>query len=73
MNTAERMTVYREWVATLACAIYNDKGWDKQAVASFLHMGDPSLDYTFRGDPPGELTRDDFIAAMDRIFERAGI
>ena len=73
MNPTERMNAYRAWVATLACALYNDEDWDKQTVASFLHMGDPSLDYSFRGDPPEELTFDDFIAAMDKIFERAGI
>ena len=60
-------------MATLAHATYNDECWDKQTLARFLHIGDPSLDYNFPGDPPEELTFDDFIAAMDRTFERAGV
>lgn len=59
MNTREQ--VYRGWVAQLACAIYNDEEWDK------------GLDYTFSGDPPERLEQEDFFAAIDRIFDRAGI
>ena len=73
MNVEERMHVYRGMVMTLASAIYNGECWDKQTVAGFLHMGDPSLDYVFRGDPPEKLTDDDIAEALDRIFERAGI
>lgn len=73
MNTDERMNVYRGWVASLACAIYNGEDWDKQAVAASLHMGDSSFDYAFAGDPPERLTEDEVLAAIDRIFERAGI
>lgn len=69
----DRTAWYRGAVMTLACAIYNEEGWDKQTVASFLHMGDPRRDYTFRGEPPEKLTDDDVVAAMDGIFERAGI
>ena len=72
MDATTRMDVYREQVATLACAIYNGEDWDKQAVISFLHMGDPSLDYTTRGIPPERLEPDDVIAALDRMFTRAG-
>ena len=71
MNTREQ--VYRGWVAQLACAIYNDEEWDKQTVASLLHLGDKGLDYTFPGDPPERLEQEDFFAAIDRIFDRAGI
>ena len=39
----------------------------------FRHMGDPGLSPTFGGDPPEELTPEDVIAAMDRIFGRAGV
>ena len=35
--------------------------------------GHPVPRIIFPGDPPEELTFDDFIAAMDRIIERAGI
>ena len=73
MNTGERMNIYREWAATLACAIYNGEDWDKRTVISYLHMGDPSLDYDTRGIPPERMEPDDVIAAMDRIFTRAGI
>ena len=73
MNQEERTHMYREWVATLACVIYTGENWDKQAVASFLHMGDPSLNYEFPGEPSDELTLDEAMEAMDRIFERAGI
>ena len=69
----ERVVLYREWVATLACAIYNGEDWDKQTVAAFLHMGESRFDYMFAGDPPERLTEDEVIAAIDRIFERAGI
>ena len=60
-------------IATFACAIYNGKNWDKQAVAAQLHMGDPSLYYTFRNDPPEELTDEDVMKALDNIFKRKGI
>ena len=73
MNQSERMYVYRGMVATLACAIYNGENWDKQAVAGLFHMGEKNLDYVFPGDPPEKLTDEDVMAAMDRIFERAGI
>ena len=73
MTTTERIYVYRGWVAALACAIYNGDSWDKQTVASFLHMGEQGFDYQFPDDPPEKLTEDDVMAAMDRIFERAGI
>ena len=73
MNESERLRITQEWAARLACAIYNGEGWDKQAVASFLHMGDSGLDYMFVGDPPETLNEDDFIDAMNRIFERAGL
>ena len=72
MNVTDRMHVYRGWVELLACAIYNDEGWDKQSVARLLHMGDPSLEYNFR-NPPERLTPDDVYEAMDRVFERGGI
>ena len=71
MDAETRIQIYRGWVATLACAIYNgEEDWDKQTVASFLHMGDPSIDYTFRGTPPETITEEDVFVALDRIFER---
>ena len=73
MNLEERYQVCRGMVVTLADAIYNGQEWDKQAVAALLHMGDPSLDYAFPGEPPAALTDTDFFEALDRIFERAGI
>ena len=46
MNVEERMRIYREWVAALACAIYNnEEDWGKRKVISFLCLGDPSIDY----------------------------
>ena len=73
MNVEDRMKCYREWVAALACAIYNGEEWDKQQVASYLHMGESSLDYSYRGEPPERLELDEAIEAMDQIFEKAGI
>ena len=73
MNEQTRTYTYRGLLAQLACAIYNDEGWDKQAVAALLHMGDPGNDYMFDGDPPAELTPEDVDAALDKIFERAGV
>ena len=73
MDTEERTSVYRGMICAFALAIYNGEDWDKQAVAAQLGMGDPSLDYTFAGDPPETLTEDDVFDALDRIFERAGI
>ena len=72
MDAERRMDCYREWVAALACAIYNGEDWDKRAVISFLHMGDPSLDYDTRGEPPERMEPDDVILSMDRMFNRAG-
>ena len=73
MNTEERMDLYREWITRLACAIYNEEGWDKQVVIGYFEMGDKSLDYDTRGIPNADLTPDDVIGAIDRIFTRAGI
>ena len=42
-------------------------------LAGVSHMGEQGLDYQFPDDPPEKLTEDDVMAAMDRIFERAGI
>ena len=70
MDDAERIVNLREWVVELACAIYNGEDWDKQQVAAFLHMGEPGLDYTFRDEPPTTISREDVLAAIDRIFER---
>ena len=73
MNVEERMRIYREWVAALACAIYNEENWDKQQVISFLHLGDRSLDYTTRGTPPEKMTEDHVLMAMDNMFRQAGL
>ena len=73
MNESERLRICQEWAASLACAMYNGEVWDKQAVASYFHMGEEGLSYTFQGDPPERLTEDDFIAAMNRMFERANL
>lgn len=73
MNESERLRICQEWAARLACAIYNGEDWDKQAVASYFHMGEEGLSYWFPGDPPERLTEDDFIAAMRRIFELADL
>lgn len=70
LNTEDRIDCYRGWVARLACAIYNGEGWDKQALASYLHMGDQGLDYTFPGNPPEELTEDAVLEAIDAMFAR---
>lgn len=73
-NEETRTQIYRGTIAALACAIYNGEGWDKQTIAAQLHMGDKSLDYTFpEGEVPEELSNEDVFAAMDGIFERAGI
>ena len=71
MDAERRMECYREWVAALACAIYNGEDWDKRQVISFLHMGDKSLDYDTWGIPPERLNPDDVILAMDRMFTLA--
>lgn len=73
MNESLRANVYRGMIAILAEVIYNGECWDKQTVAAQLHMGDPSLDYMFPGEPPKELTDEDVFAALDNIFEKAGI
>ena len=73
MSQSDREHVYRGLVGTLACAIYNDEQWDKQQLAALLHMGDPSLDYVFRDEPPAKLSYEDVLDAVDRIFERGGI
>ena len=73
MNIEERTNIYRVYIGTLAAAIYNEEGWDKQQMASYFHMGDSSHSYAFPEEPPARLEIDDFIAALDRIFERAGI
>ena len=56
MNESERLRICQEWAARLACAIYNGEDWDKQAVASYFHMGEEGLSYWFPGDPPERLT-----------------
>lgn len=68
-----REHVYRGTIVALAKAIYNGECWDKQTVAAQLHMGDPALDYAYSGEPPEELTDEDVFAALDEMFERAGI
>ena len=73
MNTTERMNVYRGWVSDLACAIYNGECWTKEQLISYLHLGDPSLDYNTRGIPPDKMTPEHVEMAMDRIFTLAGI
>ena len=73
MKTEARTNVYRGMVSGLACAIYNNEGWDKQNVAELLRLGDPTNDYMFRGDPPERLTEHEVDDALDRIFEWAGI
>ena len=73
MNVEDRMNCYRGWVARLACAIYNGEEWDKQEVAAYLHMGESSLNYAYRDEPPERLEMDEAIDAMDRIFEQGGI
>ena len=73
MNPTERMNAYRGWVSALVCAIYNGECWTKEQVISFLHLGDPSLDYATRGAPPDKMTPEDIEMAMDSIFRRAGI
>ena len=72
MNVEERMRIYREWVAALACAIYNnEEDWGKRKVISFLCLGDPSIDYDTWGEPPDEMTPENVMMAMDNIFRRA--
>ena len=55
----------------MAADFYNGEIWDKNRIAMYFCMGDPSLDYAFRDHPPETLTEEDFLAAMDAIFERA--
>ncbi len=71
MDVERRMECYRDWVATLACAIYNDENWDKGNVISYLRMGDPSFDYDTKGIPPERMEPDDVLLAMDRMFTKA--
>lgn len=72
-KVSPREHVYRGTIAALAQAIYNGDNWDKQTVAGQLHLGDPALDYTYPGEPPEELTDEDVFAALDEMFEKAGI
>ena len=73
-NQEERVRIYRGYIGQLACALYNDEeDWDKQAIGAFFHMGDPAQDYIFPDEPPITLTEEEFLDALDRIFERAGI
>lgn len=74
MDAEFRTRYYRETIADLVCVIYNQEDWDKQTVAAQFHMGDKSLDYTFpEGEIPEKLTREDVLAAIDKIFERGGV
>ena len=63
MNAEDRISVYRGMVMTLACAVYNGEDMGKDAVADLLRIE----------NPPETLTDEDAAAALDKIFERAGI
>ena len=65
-HIGERINSYRGWAARLACAMYNGEQWDREQMVEFLMFDDEI-------EPPEELTLDDAEAAMDAIFERAGI
>ena len=67
-----RTACYRGWITTLALELSRQGPDQLQAVAGLLHMGDEKLDYVFR-NPPAELDEEMIEAAMDRVFERAGV
>ena len=76
MPLEDQVKAYRAWVAELAGVIYNGgkdydgNEWDKQTLASFLHMGDPSLDYVFPEPPPEKITYEDVLSAIDAMFAK---
>ena len=62
LSDEDQTRVYRGTIATFACAIYNDEDLGKEGVIDLLRME----------ERPDELTDEVVLAAIDRIFERAG-
>jgi len=69
-----REQLYRDMIAKLARAIYNEEGWDRQSVKELLGM----LDEMGKDLPPSDqvpetLSDADVFAALDSTLEEAGL